>query len=95
MNDLLKQELAISTDRTSTTLDGLHDTTNVILKQYIKHAKLDALFVHEMKDGATPEQKKAFYDKATSGITNTKKYSAMTLFLMYESMVPTWCYTRR
>jgi hypothetical protein len=90
MNDLLKQELHTSTDRTSTAIDGLHNTTNVILKQYIKHAKLDALFENAIKKGATTEEKKAFYDKATAGITNKKKYSAMALFLMYESMAATW-----
>ena len=90
MNDLLKQEIHTSTDRTSTAIDGLHKTTNVILKQYIKHAKLDALFADAMKDGATADQKNAFYDKATAGITNKKKYSPMALFLMYESMAATW-----
>jgi hypothetical protein len=90
MNDLLKQELHTSTDRTSTAIDGLHNTTNVILQQYIKHAKLDALFADAIKKDATADQKKAFYDKATAGITNKKKYSAMALFLMYESMAATW-----
>jgi len=90
MNDLLKQEIHTSTDRTSTAIDGLHNTTNVILKQYIKHAKLDVLFADAMKDGANADQKKAFYDKATAGITNKKKYSPMALFLMYESMAATW-----
>jgi len=90
MNALLKQELHTSTDRTSTAIDGLHNTTNVILQQYIKHAKLDALFADAIKKDATADQKKAFYDKATAGITNKKKYSAMALFLMYESMAATW-----
>jgi hypothetical protein len=92
MNDLLNQELGISTTRTSTAIDGLHQTTKTILKQYTQHAKLNDLFLAVMNaDLETGKQKrKVFFDKVTAGNINQKEYSPIALFLMYESMAATW-----
>jgi chromosome segregation ATPase len=92
MNDLLNQELGISTTRTSSAIDGLHVTTKTILKQYTQHAKLNNMFLEAINTSLETGKKnrKLFFEKVTAGSIKQQEYSPIALFLMYESMAATW-----